>query len=418
MYAESHSNAMREQCIAEKVVRSQMAERLRRRKEKGLPGFEEPEDEEGNNAAEGSVEDDAIAGAAGGGSTGAAVQSALRADLADKKERKFHGPSASGKRRDGALAEEEDDDEDDGNEGERERRTCAGEDGKEEDEENDDAEKAESETRIQGTVREDLVGTAGKKRAKARYDDADTDVAHDVRRYEEDTGIRQDDGEHIEPFSMENERKEGLIDDEGNFARLKNREGVHANDTWLMDEHNAVDPSLAQKAQQRSENLSAEVEKPLGDAALAKLKAEAVTHLKDGETMLGALKRLRPLQSAAASRNRSKRKRKGQSDEQQEQQQESAQEKQRKRQALERLTEIADTLFHNGEYDAYSSTKRQLQREAELYGGVDDGNGKGKQPEVGRDEGAQIYQQWLGSEFSSHVDGISNNATAEDIFAE
>jgi hypothetical protein len=134
--------------------------------------------------------------------------------------------------------------------------------------------------------------------------------------------------------------------------------------------------------------------------------------------MLGALKRLRPQQSAAASRNRSKRKRKGQSDEQQEQQQESAQEKQRKRQALERLTEIADTLFHNDEYDAYSSTKRQLQREAELYGGVDDGNGKGKHPEVGRDEGAQIYQQWLGSEFSSRVDGISNDATAEDIFAE
>lgn len=343
-------------------------QRLYRRRTKGLPGFEEPDEDEADEFASSS-----IAANVGSGSTAAVVQSALEADIAHKKAKKQQNSAASSRgKRSAALAEDDDEEDNDGEHDE----TATGR--KAEQKFSNDAAAEHSaqahETgtgKVEGTVREDLVGTASRKRAHARQTgDEDTDIAHDFRGLEEDTGVREDDGNTIEPFSMENERREGLIDEEGNFAKLKNREGVHANDTWLMDERNVVDPSLAHKAQQRSEVLAAGNAESLSDSQLSKLKSEAASYLCDGESVLAALKRLRP-QSFPTTAERRKRKRKASSEQQyerqQQQQQESQLDRQQKRQKLERLTELADALFHNGEYDVYSSTKRQLERESQLY---------------------------------------------------
>lgn len=206
----------------------------------------------------------------------------------------------------------------------------------------------------------------------------ETDVMGDVRAAEEDTGVREEGGQTIEPFSMDEERREGLVDEEGNFIKLKNREGVHEQDRWLQDERNKTDPSLAEKVREQNEALTANSER-LPDSHLAQLKREAAQFLLQGETVMQALKRLRPQPKQVA--NRKPWQKKSKQPETTTSQGPTGGE-QAKRADFDRLTELADALFHNGEYDAYSSDKRRLEREADVYGGPPQSSSQPGRPSV------------------------------------
>ncbi|KAK3259545.1 hypothetical protein CYMTET_31463 [Cymbomonas tetramitiformis] len=150
----------------------------------------------------------------------------------------------------------------------------------------------------EGPVMEGLVEVAAEargiqrqKRREAEHnmrlsEDTSMELGDNVQDAEEKFHVDvDDDGQKLEPFNLEDERKNGYFDAEGTYIEYK--EEKHAGDAWL--EGVKVDESLAKKT---LEEASLPEPETLTGVDIAKIKREIASFLEDGENVLRALKRL------------------------------------------------------------------------------------------------------------------------------
>ena len=202
---------------------------------------------------------------------------------------------------------------------------------------------------------------AAKKRALLRSEMAanmreahDVDARESVEHAEEAvTGNDSDEGEKFEPFNLEQERKEGYFDDDGNYVEYA--EEKDETDLWL-EKDAKVDERFATGAIKRSTAILEEEENAaaMSSREIADMQRDIAAYLRPGETVLGALKRLG---GGKASNN------KGRGAPQKPPKVMSAEEKK----AFDALTELSSALMSNGEYEVYTFQKEAFERAAALY---------------------------------------------------
>lgn len=202
---------------------------------------------------------------------------------------------------------------------------------------------------------------AAKKRALLRSEMAanmrdadDVDARESVEQAEEAvTGDVSDDGEKFEPFNLEQERKEGYFDDDGNYVEYA--EEKDETDLWL-EKDAKVDERFATGAIKRSTAILEEEEnaQAMSSREIADMQRDIAAYLKPGETVLGALKRL----GGGKTDNR-----KGRGAPQKPPKVMSGEEKK----AFDTLTELSSALMSNGEYEVYTFQKEAFERAAALY---------------------------------------------------
>mmetsp|Transcript_2182 Transcript_2182/g.5752 ORF Transcript_2182/g.5752 Transcript_2182/m.5752 type:complete len:405 (+) Transcript_2182:93-1307(+) len=222
-----------------------------------------------------------------------------------------------------------------------------------------------------GPIKESMIATAQIKRAALRKkggkgvadDDADVDMPEDVDQFEEDKAeVEQEGGVKIIPFSLQEERETGHFDEEGNYVEEKeNRDDM---DAWL-DSAEVVDEKLLETIEARKK-AEAEAEEavakqaPVTERQLAAAKADLASHMLEGETVTRALKRIRGSDNrAAGSRGKSVKDKTKAAGGEQAPNGDLA--------LFERLTELVDMLFAEGETDIFTTTQRELQRSAEMW---------------------------------------------------
>ncbi|KAG8651680.1 RNA-binding protein 10 [Manihot esculenta] len=182
-----------------------------------------------------------------------------------------------------------------------------------------------------------------------------------------------EDGIQIEPFNLEKEREEGYFDVEGNFVEYVN-EKEHK-DAWLDSVE--VDPRFAGKSsmvttiEDDNKNDSSE----LSSDDIAIIKRRIANNLEPGETVLQALRRLKG--------GSNKRKEKMSAETQL---------------LFDQLTEDANKLLDQGEYNVYHDKQEVFEREAEGYEKLALARGKGTHPSAG-----QISEYSMGKDLSSDV---------------
>ncbi|KAK9806523.1 hypothetical protein WJX73_006788 [Symbiochloris irregularis] len=207
-----------------------------------------------------------------------------------------------------------------------------------------------------GTVRENLVGKASKKRARTRKGTAaDTDLVENVEEAEEQLQEESEDVA-LEPFNLVQERQEGHFDEGGNYVEGKADE--EDNDAWLTSDAGIVSQAARKKIAERQRQQEAEEAKPeLSGAQAAEVKRSMAAIMLPKETVSRAMNRLRPPASkgkapkhkteAAASASGAA----------------AAAEAEQ----YQKLKAGADALMDSGEMDVYGLSREDLERGAALF---------------------------------------------------
>ncbi|XP_071717051.1 uncharacterized protein [Rutidosis leptorrhynchoides] len=162
------------------------------------------------------------------------------------------------------------------------------------------------------------------------------DVADAEEHYEDDETL-EDDGVKIEPFNLEQERKEGFFDQTGNYVEYVAND---IKDAWL-DSIDA-EPNLAQQ-QTLLPNIVVEAA-DLSSQDIGSIKRRIADVLEPGETVLQALRRLKGSSSSRKEKM-------------------SAETKV----VFDQLTEDAMKLMEDGDYNVYDEKQEVFQREAEGF---------------------------------------------------
>ncbi|XP_050233631.1 uncharacterized protein LOC126682111 isoform X2 [Mercurialis annua] len=150
-----------------------------------------------------------------------------------------------------------------------------------------------------------------------------------------------EEGVQIEPFNLHQEREEGYFDAAGNFVEYVSEKEIK--DAWL--DSIAVDPRYAgMSSKDSTEDDTNSDANELSSADVGLIKKRIATVLQPGETVLQALRRLKG--------NSNNRKQKMPAETQL---------------LFDKLTDDANKLLDQGEYNVYHDKQEVFQREADGY---------------------------------------------------
>ncbi|XP_012078820.1 CD2 antigen cytoplasmic tail-binding protein 2 isoform X2 [Jatropha curcas] len=220
---------------------------------------------------------------------------------------------------------------------------------------------------------------AAKERAKRRsqitvelFNEETNDVSTAEVSYEDNETFVED-GIQIEPFNLEQEREEGYFDAQGNFVEYVHEKEFK--DAWLDSVE--VDPRYASKSSMEAvENDDKNDSSDLSSEDIGIIKKRIANLLEPGETVLQALRRLK-----GGSNNRKEK---------------MSAETQR---LFDQLTEDANKLLEQGEYNVYHDKKEVFKREAEGYEKLAVARGKG----ISLTAGQEISDYNMRADLSSDV---------------
>ncbi|CAK7356986.1 unnamed protein product [Dovyalis caffra] len=216
--------------------------------------------------------------------------------------------------------------------------------------------------------------------------------------YEENENFIED-GIQIDPFNLDKEREEGYFDADGNFVEYINRNEIK--DAWLdsvqVDQRYAGKRSMVRI----NEDDDKDDVRELSSEEIGAIKSRIANLLEPGETVLQALRRL-----------------KGRSTKSKEKMSTETQ------LLFDQLTEDANKLLDNGEYNVYHDKQEVFKREAEGYERLALARGKGTSVSEGledsdysmKDLSSGVTDLGAASSVLSNMDvgsSIPNGSTAE-----
>ncbi|KAK9060294.1 hypothetical protein SSX86_020998 [Deinandra increscens subsp. villosa] len=211
--------------------------------------------------------------------------------------------------------------------------------------------------------------------------EATGDLLHDVAASEmqyEDNEHLEDDGIQLEPFNLEQERKEGYFDQTGNYVEYVTND---IKDAWLdsIDAHTnlAKIDSLVTNSVVEAVDLTSQ--------DIGKIKRRIADVLEPGETVLQALRRLKGSSSGRKEKM-------------------SAETKL----LFDQLTEDAMKLMEDGDYNVYDEKQEVFQREAEGFEKLARARGEGTSSSSGNNHLNGTHA----------ADNTLNNEDDFDMFAE
>ncbi|KAL4588517.1 hypothetical protein LXL04_001408 [Taraxacum kok-saghyz] len=215
------------------------------------------------------------------------------------------------------------------------------------------------------------------------------DVVAAAEMHYENNETLEDDGVQLEPFNLEQERKEGFFDKTGNYVEYVTND---IKDAWL-DSIDA-DPNLA-KIHSTSTNDVLEAA-DLSSQDIGTIKRRIADVLQPGETVLQALRRLK------GSSNRKEKM--------------SAETKV----VFDQLTEDAMKLMEDGDYNVYDEKQEVFQREAEGFEKLARARGEGTSSSSGN---KQLESSGMSDSGVNGISAVDNSNTANndddfDMFAE
>ena len=164
---------------------------------------------------------------------------------------------------------------------------------------------------------------------------------------------KNDEEEGFTSFNLDKERQEGYFDDEGNYVEYAEEEDET---TLWLDKDAKVDERLESGKIRRSTAVLEEEEgaRAMSESDIATMQREIASYLNQGETVLGALKRLGGNTKKDGGRGGGRVKQnKVMSDEE--------------KKVFDTLTELSSALMGQGEYEVYTFQKEAFERAAKLY---------------------------------------------------
>ncbi|KAI3789025.1 hypothetical protein L2E82_01809 [Cichorium intybus] len=214
------------------------------------------------------------------------------------------------------------------------------------------------------------------------------DVVAAAEMHYEDNETLEDDGVQLEPFNLEQERKEGFFDKTGNYVEYVTND---IKDAWL-DSIDA-DPNLAKKHSMVTNDDVVEAA-DLSSHDIGNIKRRIADVLQPGETVLQALRRLK------GSSNRKEKM--------------SAETKV----VFDQLTEDAMKLMEDGDYNVYDEKQEVFQREAEGFEKLARARGEGTSSSSGNKQPDSSVISDSGLNGIHTTDNTSNNEDDFDMFAD
>lgn len=162
---------------------------------------------------------------------------------------------------------------------------------------------------------------------------------------QEETTIREDGGQKITPFNLEEENDEGHFDENGNF--IFDKKGEEIRDSWLDSIDNQKLP-VGIPLKDFSKDSTPD---PLSKLSPTEILQQIIAILKPTESVTKALQRLGGSQLSASQRL--KLKKKGQ----------LPKDCQADKEQLEKLTSLCDWLLNEGKEDIYQDTYEKISHE-------------------------------------------------------
>nr|XP_043624271.1 CD2 antigen cytoplasmic tail-binding protein 2 isoform X2 [Erigeron canadensis] len=222
---------------------------------------------------------------------------------------------------------------------------------------------------------------------KGGFDDEDSrdilQVVADAELQYKDTETLEDDGIQLEPFNLEQERKEGFFDQTGNYVEYISND---IKDAWL-DSIDA-DPNLSLKHTAVTDSTVEAAD--LSSHDIGSIKRRIADVLEPGETVLQGLRRLK------GSSNSRKEK---MSDE--------------TKVIFDQLTEDAMKLMEDGDYNVYDEKQEVFQREAEGFEKLARARGEGTSGSENKQPDSSVTLNGVQA-----ADNTTNNEDDFDMFAE
>ncbi|KAJ9538341.1 hypothetical protein OSB04_031074 [Centaurea solstitialis] len=212
-------------------------------------------------------------------------------------------------------------------------------------------------------------------------------VAASEMQYEDNEAL-VDDGIQLEPFNLEQERKEGFFDKTGNYVEYVTND---IKDAWL----DSIDanPNLAQRHSVVTNDIVEAAD--LSSEDIGSIKRRIADVLEPGETVLQALRRLK------GSSNSRKEKMSAET-----------------KVVFDQLTEDAMKLMEDGDYNVYHENQEVFQREAEGFEKLARARGVGTSSSSGNNQPTSSGTADLHLNGMQGADGTSNNEDDFDMFAE
>ncbi|KAI3715815.1 hypothetical protein L6452_22802 [Arctium lappa] len=204
----------------------------------------------------------------------------------------------------------------------------------------------------------------------------------------EDNETLVDDGIQLEPFNLEQERKEGFFDKTGNYVEYVTNE---IKDAWL--DSIEADPNLAQRHSVVTNDIVEAAD--LSSQDIGSIKRRIADVLEPGETVLQALRRLK------GSSNSRKEKMSAET-----------------KVVFDQLTEDAMKLMEDGDYNVYDEKQEVFQREAEGFEKLAQARGAGTSSSSGNKQPDSSGTADFILNGIQGADNTSNNEDDFDMFAE
>ncbi|XP_024979724.1 CD2 antigen cytoplasmic tail-binding protein 2 [Cynara cardunculus var. scolymus] len=204
----------------------------------------------------------------------------------------------------------------------------------------------------------------------------------------EDNETLVDDGIQLEPFNLEQERKEGFFDKTGNYVEYVTND---IKDAWL-DSIDA-DPNLAERHSMITDDVVEAAD--LSSEDIGNIKRRIADVLEPGETVLQALRRLK------GSSNSRKEKMSAET-----------------KVVFDQLTEDAMKLMEDGDYNVYDEKQEVFQREAEGFEKLAQARGAGTSSSSGNKQPDSSGTADFILNGIQGADNTSNNEDDFDMFAE
>ncbi|KAL8223897.1 hypothetical protein R6Q57_019372 [Mikania cordata] len=212
-------------------------------------------------------------------------------------------------------------------------------------------------------------------------------VAASEMHYEDNEQL-EDDGIQLEPFNLEQERREGYFDQTGNYVEYVSND---FKDAWL-DSIDA-DPNLAQRHTVITDSVVEAVD--LTSQDIGRIKRRIADVLEPGETVLQALRRLK-----GGSNSRKEKM--------------SAETKL----VFDQLTEDASKLMEDGDYNVYDEKQEVFQREAEGFEKLARARGEGTSSSSANMQSDSSVTSDFNLNGKHAADNTSNNDDGFDMFAD
>ncbi|CAI9287071.1 unnamed protein product [Lactuca saligna] len=214
------------------------------------------------------------------------------------------------------------------------------------------------------------------------------DVVAAAEMHYKDNETLEDDGVQLEPFNLEQERKEGFFDKTGNYVEYVTND---IKDAWL-DSIDA-EPNLAKIHSMDTDDVVEAAD--LSSQDIGNIKRRIADVLQPGETVLQALRRLK------GSSNRKEKM--------------SAETKV----VFDQLTEDAMKLMEDGDYNVYDEKQEVFQREAEGFEKLARARGEGTSSSSGNMQPNSSGMSDSGLNGIPSADNTANNEDDSfDMFAE